>query len=63
MKKCRVCANEIKISIFKGEDWCSENCRKELELYPRITADRIQVTKITTGNITWSNPSQNGVNK
>lgn len=24
------CGNEIKVSIFKGTGWCSEDCRKEL---------------------------------
>lgn len=28
---CRWCGNRITIAIFKGEDWCSELCRKALE--------------------------------
>lgn len=28
---CRWCGNHIAIAIFKGEDWCSELCRKALE--------------------------------
>lgn len=28
---CKNCGNEIKIQIFKGEDWCSDNCRKAIQ--------------------------------
>lgn len=28
---CKNCGNEIKVSIFKNEDWCSEDCRKVLK--------------------------------
>lgn len=27
---CKHCRKPIKISIFKGGDWCSEDCRKAL---------------------------------
>lgn len=29
---CKNCGNKIQVSIFKGGDWCSENCRKALLL-------------------------------
>lgn len=27
---CRYCGSEIKVAIFKGGDYCSDNCRKAL---------------------------------
>lgn len=28
--RCKVCDTEIKVAIFKGADWCSEDHRKQL---------------------------------
>lgn len=28
---CGICGVEIKVSIFKGTGWCSEDCRKVLK--------------------------------
>lgn len=30
MNECKNCGRPIRISIFKGGDWCSELCRKAL---------------------------------
>ena len=27
---CKNCGKEIGVAIFKGGDWCSDDCRKEL---------------------------------
>lgn len=27
---CKNCGNEIKTAIFKGGEWCSDDCRKQL---------------------------------
>lgn len=29
--KCKNCDNEIGVAIFKGGDWCSDDCRKQLQ--------------------------------
>lgn len=29
-KFCKYCSNEIVVMCFRGTDWCSENCRKDL---------------------------------
>lgn len=29
--KCKFCGGYIRVQIFKGEDWCSDNCRKALQ--------------------------------
>jgi hypothetical protein len=25
---CKACGNPVRIQIFKGEEWCSDDCRK-----------------------------------
>jgi ribosomal protein L37AE/L43A len=40
---CKNCGNKIEIAIFKGGDWCSDDCRKALA--------KKTTTKITAGTI------------
>lgn len=28
---CKACGSPIKVAIFKGEDWCSDDCRKVVQ--------------------------------
>jgi hypothetical protein len=31
LRVCKACGEPIRIQIFKGEDWCSDDCRKKLQ--------------------------------
>ena len=33
---CKFCGKPIKVAIFRNENWCSDNCRKDLEFYNNL---------------------------
>lgn len=41
---CKNCGRLIHISIFKGGDWCSENCRKALVAREMVQRSRQKCT-------------------
>lgn len=42
---CQNCGLEIEIQIFKGEDFCSDNCRKELAEQSRRNAEALDLLR------------------
>lgn len=42
MNECLNCGSPIRVSIFKGGDWCSDLCRKALARETQEVAERLR---------------------
>lgn len=39
--KCQNCGRDIKVAIYKGTEWCSNNCRKTIEKNRKALAEKV----------------------